>query len=90
MQRLVTRDIPAKVSSDVAYRDARVNSDRQSARIEHDQALGRAMSDALRDDMELYKQYKDEMEGFGRWLANQMFEPTYHQPQSPDQSTGLP
>ena len=65
VRRLITKEIPAKVSSDAAYRNARENSDRQNARIEHDQALGRAMSDVLRDDMELYKQYKDDKEGFG-------------------------
>ena len=90
MQRLITRDIPAKVSFVAACRNARENSDRQNARIEHDQAPERALSDGLRDDMKVYKQYKDDKEGFGRWLANKVFEPTYHQPHSPDQSTGLP
>ena len=40
VSRLITQDIPAKVVADTAYRNARENSDKQNARIEHDHALG--------------------------------------------------
>ena len=38
VRRLITKEIPAKVAEDSAYRNARENSDRQNARIEHDEA----------------------------------------------------
>ena len=38
VRRLITEEIPAKVAEDTAYRNARENSDRQNARIEHDEA----------------------------------------------------
>ena len=40
IHRLITEDIPAKVAADTAYQNAKKNSDRQNARIEHDKALG--------------------------------------------------
>ncbi len=90
VQRLITKEIPAKVSADSAYRNARENSDQQNARIEHDQALGRVMNAVLSDDMQLYGQFKDDKEGFGRWLADQVFRLTYTQPPTPDQAPGSP
>ena len=83
-----TNEIPAKVSADSAYRNAKENSDRQNARIEHDQALARVMNGVLRDDMQLCKQFKDDKEGVGRWLARKVFDLTYGQPHSPDQTAG--
>ena len=63
VRRLITEEIPAKVAEDTAYRNARENSDRQNARIEHDEALKRVMTAALNDDMQLFKQFTDN-EGF--------------------------
>ena len=40
VHRLITEDIPARVAADGAYQNARKNSDKQNARIEHDKALG--------------------------------------------------
>ena len=52
VRRLITEEIPAKVAEDTAYRNARENSDRQNARIEHDEALKRVMTAVLNDDMQ--------------------------------------
>jgi type I restriction enzyme R subunit len=68
--------LPGKVGSDPAYRNAMANSDRQNARIEHDQALSRAMRGVLRDNTELYKRFSDDPE-FKRWLADMSFAETY-------------
>ena len=38
MQQLITETIPARVAADTAFGNARQNSDRENARIEHDQA----------------------------------------------------
>ena len=76
VRRLITEEIPAKVAGDTAYRNARENSDRQNARIEHDQALKRVMTAVLNDDMQLFKQFTDN-EGFRRWLTDNVFGLTY-------------
>ena len=69
------------MQGDTAYRNARENSDRQNARIEHDQALKRVMTAVLNDDMQLFKQFTDN-EGFRRWLTDNVFGLTYAQPQA--------
>lgn len=69
-------ELPGKVAADPAYRNAMVNSDRQNARIEHDQALGRAMQGLLRDNTELFKRFSDDPE-FKRWLTNMSFAESY-------------
>lgn len=79
VHRLITEDIPNRVAADRAYRNAMRNSDRQNARIEHDQALVRVMQAVLRDDTELFKQFVDN-EGFQRWLKDTVFGLTYDAP----------
>jgi type I restriction enzyme R subunit len=76
VRRLIMEDIPTKVSQDSAFQNARKNSDKQNARIEHDKALGRAMNDVLKDDTELFKQFSDN-ESFRRWLTDTIFAITY-------------
>ena len=86
VRRLITEEIPAKVAGDIAYRNARENSDRQNARIEHDEALRRVMTAVLNDDMQLFKQFTDN-EGFRRWLTDNVFGLTYAPPQAKNQTT---
>ena len=88
VRRLITEEIPAKVAGDTAYRNARENSDRQNARIEHDEALKRVMTAVLNDDMQLFKQFTDN-EGFRRWLTDNVFGLTYAPPQAENQTTLL-
>ncbi len=76
IHQLITQEIPASVAADGAYQNARANSDKQNARIEHDKALGRVMTALLKDDTELFKQFSDN-ESFRRWLTDTMFELTY-------------
>ena len=76
VSRLITEDIPRRVSADPAYQNARQNSDKQNARIEHDKALTRVMTDVLKDDMELFKQFMDN-ESFRHWMADTVFGLTY-------------
>ena len=59
VHKLITEDIPTRVAADAAYQNAKRNSDKQNARIEHDKALGRVMTDLLNDDTELFKQFMD-------------------------------
>jgi type I restriction enzyme R subunit len=44
VRKLITEDIPARVAVDQAYQNAKQNSDKQNARIEHDKALARVMT----------------------------------------------
>ena len=74
---VITVDIPEKVSKNQAYQNAIKNSDRQNARIEHDNALKHIMVDLLEDHTELYKRYMDD-EIFKKWLSDIVFKKTYH------------
>lgn len=76
VRKLVTEEIPAKVSADKAYQNAKKNSDKQNARIEHDKALKRVMTAVLKDDAELYRQFSDNAD-FRRWLTDMVFAVTY-------------
>ena len=76
VRRLIGEEIPAKVAADTAYRNAKKNSDRQNARIEHDKALARVMTSLLADDTQLFKLFSDN-ESFRRWLTDAVFAQTY-------------
>lgn len=79
MEKRITEEIPNKVSADQAYQNARINSDRQNARIEHDKALGRVITALFKDDAQLFKQFEDN-ESFREWLTDTIFSMTYDTP----------
>ena len=70
---LITKTIPSRVAADAAFRNARQNSDAANSRIEHDKALLRVMTNVMKDDTELFKQFMDN-EGFKRWMTDRVFE----------------
>ena len=76
VRKLITEEIPGRVAEDTAYRNARENSDKQNARIEHDQALGRVMTALLQDDTQLFGQFQDN-DSFRKWLSEKVFALTY-------------
>jgi type I restriction enzyme R subunit len=76
VHKLITEDIPSRVAADKAYQNAKKNSDKQNAKIEHDKALARVMTAVLKDDTELFKQFSDN-ESFRRWLTDTVFSITY-------------
>lgn len=76
VRKLITEEIPQRVAKDTAYQNARQNSDKQNARIEHDKALGRVILALMRDDTELFKQFSDNP-SFKRWLSDMVFAETY-------------
>ena len=80
--QLIIETIPARVAADTAFRNARQNSDRQNARIEHDKALLRVMTAAMRDDTELFKQFMDNA-SFKRWLNDTVFDLAYEPTATP-------
>ena len=72
VRRLITEEIPSRVAVDTAFKNARENSDKENARIEHDRALLRVMTSVMKDDTELFKQFVDN-EGFKRWMSDTVF-----------------
>lgn len=82
VRRLIATEIPTKVAANPAYRNAKANSDRQNARIEHDRALAGVIVGLMKDDTELFKQFSDNPE-FRRWLADTVFAATYERSAQP-------
>lgn len=76
--RVITEELPDKVNADQAYGNAKRNSDKQNARIEHDKALGRAILELMSDHTELFKQFTDNP-GFKKSLSDAIFSLTYTQ-----------
>ena len=70
-------DIAPKVAADAAYQNAKENTP-HTARMAHDQALGREMKILLRDDTQIYKQFV-ENESFKRFVGDMVFEMTRQQ-----------
>ena len=68
--------MPEQVLEDEAYRNARMDSDRQNAQIEHDSAVRRLITAMVRCHTELYKAYSGNAE-FKEWLNEEMFRLTY-------------
>ena len=86
VRRMITEEIPSKVAVDTAFRNARENSDKENARIEHDRALLRVMTAVMKDDTELFKQFMDN-EGFQRWMSDTVFGLAYDRPAAPQDAT---
>ena len=88
VRRLITEEIPSRVAVDTAVRNARENSDRENARIEHDRALVRVMTSAMKDDTELFKQFMDN-DGFKRWMTDTVFALAYEQAKTAPSGTTI-
>jgi len=80
IRKVITEEIPSKVSADKAYQNAMKNSDKQNARIEHDKALQRVIIELLTDHTELFKQFSDNP-SFKKWLGDSIFAATYQSAQ---------
>ena len=82
IRRLIATEIPDKVAANAAYQNAKQNSDKQNARIEHDKALSGVIIGLMKDDTELFKQFSDNPE-FKRWLTDTVFAATFDRPMTP-------
>ena len=87
IEKVIAEELPAKVAGDRAYQNAMTNSDQQNARIEHDKALERAMTELLADHTELFKQFSDN-DSFRRWLSEMVFAATYLAPAAAASASG--
>ena len=76
IRKQVFEAIPARVAEDTAFKNARQNSDKQNARIEHDKALSRVITSMMKDEMQLYKLYANDP-NFSRWIKDTVFGLTY-------------
>ena len=76
--QLITETIPTRVAADMAFRNARQNSDRENTRIEGDKVLIRVMNSVMKDDAQLFKKFMDDP-GFKRWMADTVFGLAYEQ-----------
>ena len=79
VRELITETIPSRVAEDTAFKNARQNSDKENARIEHDKALLRVMTSLMKDDTQLFKQFMDN-ESFKRWMSETSFGLAYGRP----------
>jgi type I restriction enzyme R subunit len=86
IRKVIAEELPAKVSGDKAYQNAKKYSDKQNARIEHDKALERAVIELLSDHTELFKQFSDNP-SFRKWLSETIFAATYDSPSDPSGQT---
>ena len=68
--------MPKHVLEDEPYQNARMNSDKQNAQIEHDAAVRRLVTAMVRCQTELYKAYSGNAD-FREWLNGEMFRATY-------------
>ena len=76
VHQLITETIPSRVSADTAFRNARENSDKENARLEHNRALLDVMTAMMQDDTKLFKEFMDNP-GFKRWMADAVFAIAY-------------
>ncbi len=76
--RRIREDIAPKVAADAAYQNARENTP-HTARMAHDQALGKVMQSLLKDDTQVYKQFV-ENESFRRFVTDMVFGMTQEPP----------
>lgn len=70
--RRIRDDIASKVAADEAFQNARENTP-HTARLAHDQALGKVMQALLKDDTKVYKQFV-ENESFRRSISDMVFQ----------------
>ena len=71
-------DVAPQVAADLAYQNAKENTP-HTARMAHDQALGKVMQHLLKDNTEVYKQFV-ENESFRRFVGDIVFELTSEAP----------
>jgi type I restriction enzyme R subunit len=69
--RRIREDIAPKVAADATFVNARANTP-HTARLAHDQALGKVMQLLLRDDTQVYKQFV-ENESFRRFVGDMVY-----------------
>ncbi len=70
------------MAADAAFKNARQNSDAANSRIEYYKVLLRVMTNIVKDDTEIFKQFMDN-EGFKCWMTDRVFELACEQASAP-------
>jgi type I restriction enzyme R subunit len=70
----IREDIAPKVAADAAYQNAKENTP-HTARMAHDEALGKVMQHLLTEDTQVYKQFV-ENESFRRFIGDMVYQLT--------------
>ncbi|MEH2046079.1 type I restriction endonuclease subunit R [Nostoc sp.] len=78
VRRFLFEELPAEVSKDEEYQNAKKYSDRQNARITFEKKLVEKFQEFIFDHTEAYRKFTDEPE-FKAWLANTLFDNDYDQ-----------
>ena len=68
--------VAPKVAANAAYQNAKENTP-HTARMAHDQALGKAMQILLKEDTQIYKLFV-ENDSFGRTVGDMVYAMTSH------------
>ena len=72
--------VVSNLAADKAFQNARDNTP-HTARMAHDQALGKVMQILLKDDTQIYKQFV-ENESFRRFVGDMVYQMSSHTPLS--------
>ena len=72
----MTKAMPDRVNEDEAYQNAKMYSDKQNARMEHNSALRKQVIASLKDSTELYRKYTED-QAFQDDLNELIFTLTY-------------
>ena len=70
------KNLPDWVEADTAYQNAVMYSDKQNAQIQHNNAVNKQVTSALRTNTEFYKKYNEDPD-FQKWLNDIIFNATY-------------
>ncbi|MBD2565242.1 MULTISPECIES: type I restriction endonuclease subunit R [Nostoc] len=78
VRRFLFEELPAEVSKDEEYQNAKKYSDRQNARITFEKKLVDKFQEFIFDHTEAYRKFTEDPE-FKVWLANTLFDNDYDQ-----------
>jgi len=76
VRRFLFEDLPAEISKDEEYQNAKLNSDRQNAKITFDQNLVDKFQEFIFDHTEAYRKFTDDSD-FKAWLSETLFNMDY-------------
>ncbi|MGI2902226.1 type I restriction endonuclease subunit R [Tolypothrix sp. VBCCA 56010] len=78
VRRLLFEELPAEISQDEEYQNAKQNSDRQNAKITFEKKLVDKFQEIIFDQEEAYRKFTEDSE-FKTWLSNTLFNLDYDQ-----------
>ncbi len=76
IRNILFKELPEAVNADPEYQNAKQNSDRQNAKITHDQKLEGKFQEFMFEQTALYKKFTDDPE-FKKWLQDTLFRMDY-------------